>query len=204
MRIVDTKGQLCPAPLIAAKKALKATLPGESFVLLTDNKTSFDNLSRFLKDNKAGVKVSVSDGVWTMTITRTDNDTVQSEPEKYCSPEISHFKKGNFVVVLTSEKMGEGEDQLGHLLMINFIKALKDLDELPQKMVFYNSGVKLAVNSSPVIEILRDLEKMGVDLLLCTTCISHYSLESVIGTGIVSNMYTIADVMATTGKIVRP
>jgi len=53
MRIVDTKGQLCPAPLIAAKKALKETAVGESFEVLTDNKTSFDNLSRFLSDNKA-------------------------------------------------------------------------------------------------------------------------------------------------------
>ena len=53
MRIVDTKGQLCPAPLIAAKKALKETAAGDSFILLTDNQTSFDNLSRFLKDNNA-------------------------------------------------------------------------------------------------------------------------------------------------------
>ena len=204
MQIVDTKGQLCPAPLIAAKKALKETVPGDSFVLLTDNKTSFDNLSRFLKDNKAGFKVSESGGIWTLTITRTSSDLIQSEPEEYCSPEIPHFQKGNFVVVLTSDKMGEGDDQLGHLLMINFIKALKDLDELPQKMVFYNNGVKLAINSSPVIEILRDLEKMGVELLLCATCVSHYSLESVAGTGTVSNMYTIAEVMANAGKIVRP
>ena len=58
MRIVDTKGQLCPAPLIAAKKALKETTAGESFMLLTDNQTSFDNLSRFLKDNNADFQVS--------------------------------------------------------------------------------------------------------------------------------------------------
>ena len=55
MRIVDTKGQLCPAPLIAAKKALKETTEGESFIVLTDNKTSFDNLSRFLKDNNSRI-----------------------------------------------------------------------------------------------------------------------------------------------------
>ena len=73
--------------------------------------------------------------------------------------------------------MGEGDDDLGHLLMNNFIKALKDLDRLPQKMVFYNNGVKLATNDSPVIEHLKDLEKMGVELLLCATCVNHYSLE---------------------------
>lgn len=204
MRIVDTKGQLCPAPLIAAKKALKETPAGESFIVLTDNQTSFDNLSRFLKDNKADFQVSESGGVWILTTTKTTSDVVQTKAEEYCPSSISHFEKGNFVVVISSDKMGEGDDQLGHLLMTNFIKAIKDLDELPKKIVFYNNGVKMVTNSSPVIEHLRDLEKMGVELILCATCVSHYSLESVVGAGTVSNMYTIAEVMASSGNIVKP
>ena len=204
MRIVDTKGQLCPAPLIAAKKALKETPSGESFIVLTDNQTSFDNLSRFLKDNKADFQVSESGGVWTLTTTKTTSDVVQTKAEEYCPSSISHFEKGNFVVVISSDKMGEGDDKLGHLLMTNFIKAIKDLDELPKKIVFYNNGVKMVTNSSPVIEHLKDLEKMGVELILCATCVSHYSLESVVGAGTVSNMYTIAEVMASSGNIVKP
>ena len=204
MRIIDTKGQLCPAPLIAAKKALKESSAGESFKVLTDNKTSFDNLSRFLNDNKAGFEVNEADGVWTLTITSTSDEVVKTRAEDYCTPDISHFEKGNYVVAITSDKMGDGSEQLGNLLMTNFIKALKDLERLPQKMVFYNNGVKLAVQSSPVIEDLRDLEKMGVEILLCATCVNYYSLESLIGTGTVSNMYTIAEAMASAGNIVRP
>jgi selenium metabolism protein YedF len=204
MRIVDTKGQLCPAPLIAAKKALKETAEGESFIVLTDNQTSFDNLSRFLKDNKAEVQVSEAGGVWALTITQTTVNVVLTKPEEYCAPSISHFEKGNFVVAITSDKMGEGDEELGHLLMTNFIKALKDLDKLPQKMVFYNNGVKLASNSSPVVEHLKDMEKMGVEIILCATCVNYYSLESLIGVGIVSNMYTIAELLASAGNIVRP
>src|ERR1035437_2365566 len=89
MRIVDTKGQLCPAPLIAAKKALKETPSGESFIVLTDNQTSFDNLSRFLKDNKADFQVSESGGVWTLTTTKTTSDVVQTKAEEYCPSSIS-------------------------------------------------------------------------------------------------------------------
>lgn len=204
MRIIDTKGQLCPAPLIAAKKALKESPAGESFMVLTDNKTSFDNLSRFLRDNKAVFDVTEADGVWTLTISGTSGEVVNTTAEDYCTPDILHFEKGNYVVAITSDKMGDGNDQLGNLLMTNFIKALKDLERLPQKMVFYNNGVKLAVQSSPVIEHLRDLEKMGVEILLCATCINYYALESIIGTGTVSNMYTIAEAMASAGNIVRP
>jgi selenium metabolism protein YedF len=204
MRIVDTKGQICPAPLIAAKKALKETGEGESFIVLTDNLTSLDNLSRFLKDNGAGFKVSESGGVWTMIITKTSSEVVHSDTEEYCNSEISHFKKGNFIIAVSSDKMGEGDEELGHLLMTNFIKALKDLDELPQKMVFYNYGVKLAVASSPAVEHLRDLEKMGVELMLCGTCVNHYSIESALGAGAVSNMYSIAEAMTAADKVVRP
>lgn len=204
MRIVDTKGQLCPAPLIAAKKALKETTAGESFIVLTDNKTSFDNLCRFLKDNGAGFQVDESEGVWTMTVTRVTRDNVATKVEEYCTPAISHFEKGNYVVAITSDKMGEGDDELGHLLISNFIKALKDLDKLPQHMVFYNKGVTLAIKDSPVIEHIKDLEKMGVEIHLCATCVNHYKLEKDIAVGTLSNMYSIAEVMASAGNIVRP
>lgn len=204
MRIVDTKGQLCPAPLIAAKKALRETVTGESFVVLTDNKTAFENLTRFLKDNKADTQCSESQGIWTLTVTKTTGALVKTEPEEYCDIPVAHFEKGNYVVVISSDKMGEGDEQLGLLLMTTFINAMKDLDELPQKLLFYNNGVKLVTNNSPVLETLRDLEKMGVELMLCGTCVNHYSLASVIGAGTISNMYTMAGIMASSDKVLKP
>ena len=204
MRIVDTKGQLCPAPLIAAKKALKETAEGESFVVLTDNQTSFDNLRHFLKDNNAEFLISEEGGTWSLTVTKTTGDIVRTTPEEYCNSPFTHFEKGNFIVVVSSDKMGEGDNELGHLLMINYIKALKDLDKLPRKIVFYNNGVKLATKSSPAIEHLRDLEKMGVELMLCATCVNYYCLETVIGVGAVSNMYTITETMAASDKVIKP
>ena len=204
MRIVDTKGELCPVPLIAAKRALKETAVGDSFIILTDNQISFNNLSHFFKDNNSNFQVSETGGVWTLTITKTKGANSPVKAEDYCTTPITHFEKGNYVIVISSDKMGEGDDELGHLLMTNFIKALKDLDKLPQKMVFYNKGVTLVTYNSPVIEHLIDLEKMGVELLLCSTCINHYKLESVVGAGTLSNLYAITGVMASAGNIVRP
>lgn len=204
MRIVDTKGQFCPAPLIAAKKALRETVSGESFILLTDNQTSFDNLSRFLKDNNADFQVSKDGEVWSLTITRSEGSVSEVRAEDYCAPSITHFEKGNYIVVISSDKMGEGDEELGHLLMVNFIKAIKDLDKLPLKIVFYNKGVMVATNNSPVIDHLKDLEKMGVGLLLCATCVNHYSLAESIGAGTLSNIYTIAEVMTSGVNIIKP
>jgi selenium metabolism protein YedF len=204
MRIIDTKGQKCPVPIIETKKALRESQKGETFMLITDSKTAFSNISRFLNDNKIRFSVSGKSGEWTFNIVNETGEKVTTAAEDYCSDPIAHFEKGNYIIVLTSDKMGDGDEELGHLLISNFIKALKDLDRLPQKMVFYNKGVTLVTKSSPVIEHLMDLEKMGVELLLCATCVNHYTLEASIVTGTLSNMYTIAEAMASAGHIIRP
>jgi len=204
MRVVDTKGKLCPEPLIATKKALKETAIGESIIVLTDNETSFNNLSRFLRDNNTPFEVTIESGVWTLTVSKITGEIAKAKVEEYCTPAISHFERGNFIIVIASDKMGEGDDILGHMLMTTFIKAVKDLDKLPQKMVFYNKGVTLAIKNSPVIDHLKDLEKMGVELLLCATCVSHFKLDAEVGAGILSNMYVIAEAMASAGNIVKP
>lgn len=204
MKIVDTRGELCPAPLIATKRALKDPETGNAFLVLTDNKTSLDNVSRYLKDNNTPFTVSESSGTWTLNVTKTGTFDDSIKAEDYCTTDVPHFTKGNFVVVISSDKMGEGDDDLGHLLMGNFIKALKDLDNLPQKIVFYNKGVTLVTKESSNIEHLTDLERMGVEILLCATCVNHYKIAEKTGAGILSNMYVIAEAMASAGKIVKP
>lgn len=204
MRIVDTRGQLCPAPLIATKRALKETKIGESFKVLTDNQTSLNNLTRFLKDNKTQYSPGEEVGVWTLTITKKTADITQAKAEDYCTTGIPHFSQGDFIIVFSSDRMGEGDVELGHLLMANFINAIKDLDVLPKKMVFYNKGVTLGSNDSPLIDHLREIEKMGVGLLLCGTCVKHYSLEEKVKIGTISNMFEITQVMAEAGNVVKP
>ena len=204
MRIVDTKGQLCPAPLIAAKRALKETAEGDSFVVLTDNRTSFDNLTRFMRDNKAIFSSVEEEGVWKMTITRTSLTSPDKPAEEYCETAVTHFEKGDFIVAVSSDKMGDGDPELGHLLITNFIKALKDLDTLPSKILFYNKGVMLATTDSKVIDQLDDLQKMGVEIHLCATCVNFYNLADKVKVGIISNMFVIAQAMASAGHIIKP
>ena len=204
MKIVDTKGQLCPAPLIATKRALKDTAVGESFLVLTDNQTSFTNVSRFLKDNNTPFTSDEKEGVWTLTVTKFSGVLSKPNAEEYCSVDVPHFQKGDFVVAISSDKMGEGDPDLGTLLMTNFIRAIHDLDILPSKLVFYNRGIFLGRDDSSVLELLKDLEKMGVSLFLCGTCINHYSLEDKIHIGTISNMFEIAQLMSSAGKVVKP
>ena len=204
MKTVDASGQLCPAPLILAKRALSEAAQGDSFILIIDNQVAFANVSRYLKDNNTPFSVAESDNIWTFTVTKDNNAPTEHNVEPYCQDDIPHLRKGNFVVAIASDKMGDGDSELGALLMINFIKALRDLDALPSKMTFYNRGVFLGRKNSPVYKELKDLEKMGVELYLCGTCINHYSLSEEIDMGMVSNMFEIARIWASSGKVIKP
>lgn len=209
MNIIDTRGMQCPAPIIAARKALRETVAGDMFRLLTDSKTSLDNLTRFLNDNKAEFTVEEAEGEWMLDIRKGISEVkaevkVEDKVEMYCDATVPHFSKGNFIVVFSSDKMGEGDEDLGEILMSNFIKAIKDLEKLPSEMVFYKSGVKLLTPDSPVSEYIADIENMGVRILVCSTCVKYFSLVEKIRTGTLSNMYEIAQVMASAGHIVKP
>ena len=204
MQTVDTRGQLCPAPLIMTKRALNNTEKDDSFIVLIDNQVSFANVSRYLKDNKTAFSVVENNNIWTLTVTKNTETKIDSKVEPYCSNDIPHLQKGDFVISISSDKMGDGDRELGTLLMINFIKAIRDLDTLPSKMTFYNRGVFLGRKNSPVYEELKDLEKMGVGLYLCGTCIKHYSLSDEIDTGVISNMFEIAQIWASAGKVIKP
>jgi selenium metabolism protein YedF len=204
MRIVDTRGQQCPAPLIATRKALKDSQTGESFTVLTDNKTSFENVSRYLKDNSILFNADEKNGIWTITVTRGVEPMPAVEAEKYCTTGIPHLNQGDFVIAFSSDKMGEGDDELGRLLVINFVKAVKDLDVLPSKLVFYNSGVKLGTEDSPVCDHLKEIESMGVRLYFCATCVNFYSLQEKVRLGTLSNMFEIAQALASAGNVIKP
>jgi selenium metabolism protein YedF len=204
MKIIDTSGQQCPAPLIATKRTLKDAQVGDSFQIITDNQTSFNNISRFLKDNRTEFSYEELNSIWTLTITKQTPEPENTDVREYCTSEIPHLSKGDFIIAFTSDKMGDGDEELGHLLMTNFVKAIRDLDVLPGKMVFYNKGVMLGAEGSPVIDHLKEIEKMGVTMLLCATCAKYYTLEQKIKIGTLSNMYEITQVMSSADNIVRP
>lgn len=204
MQIIDTTGQQCPAPLIATKRALKDANTGDSFQIITDNPTAFNNIVRFLKDNNTRFSSEESNGIWKLTITKTNSEIVAANPEPYCTDEVPHFSQGDFIVAFSSDKMGDGNEDLGHLLMNNFIMAIKDLDVLPRKMVFYNKGVTLGAVGSPVADQLKEIEKMGVTLLFCATCVDFYSLNEKIKIGTLSNMFEIVQVMSSATNIIKP
>jgi selenium metabolism protein YedF len=100
--------------------------------------------------------------------------------------------------------MGEGDPELGKLLMETFVDNLKLQEHLPSHVVLYNAGVKLAMKSSSVCSSLSELEELGTRIMLCGTCVDHYGIQLDLGVGMISNMVGLTETLVSAGHVVTP
>jgi len=108
------------------------------------------------------------------------------------------------VVFVSSEGMGRGDEELGTILMAAFLDTLSQFKGELSHAIFVNAGAKLAVEGSLVLEQVRQLEQMGVQVLVCGTCLNHFGIKDKLAVGSVSNMYAIIETLSKAGKIIRP
>jgi selenium metabolism protein YedF len=106
------------------------------------------------------------------------------------------------VILITRNGMGEADQVLQHKLIGTYLKLLDEHDILPGAICFYTEGVHLAVEGSPVIETLRSLEKKGVPLILCSTCLNYYNLMAKVKVGIVGGMGDILEAQQRASKVI--
>ena len=92
------------------------------------------------------------------------------------------------VFLIQSEELGRGDEQLGSMLMANFFRLLGENEDQPGSIVFWNTGVRLACEGSPVLNRLKLLEEQGVELLACTTCLEYFELTDKLAVGKPTNM----------------
>jgi selenium metabolism protein YedF len=108
------------------------------------------------------------------------------------------------VVCVSSEGMGRGDEALGAILMEKFLDTLSQFKGEISHALFLNAGAKLAVEGSPVVGQLRQLEELGVEVLVCGTCLTHFGIKDKLAVGSVSNMYAIIETLSKAGRIIRP
>jgi len=205
MKVVDTRGLTCPAPLIMTRKGLTESAPDEPVQIIIDNKTSLSNVKRYLTDNKLTFTVKDDGNTATVTVTRGKITEMSTDETEYCTPEVAASSgKQNTVIAVTSERMGIGDDELGTRLMISFFRTLVLLEPAPAAVVFYNAGVKLALEDSPVHEHIKELIGKGTGIYLCTTCINHFGIKDRLPVGSFSDMYQILNILKDADHIIKP
>lgn len=201
---IDAKGLACPKPVILAKKAIDQGTAGEEISVLVDNEIAVTNLR----------KLASSQGVEFTSAKKAEKEyevllilKQGKNPQSVPAPEVENCTVKNrkkIVAVLSSDKMGEGEEKLGHILMKGFVYALSQLEELPDTVLLYNKGAFLSCQGAETLEDLKLLEKEGVQILTCGTCLDFYGIKDKLAVGAVTNMYSIVQEQAQADLIIRP
>lgn len=190
MNTIDCRNMACPAPVITVKKALEQH--GEIQVRLDDGAPR-ENVARFAGNRGYEVQEERIDNGWSLTI-RPGNRSQATE---------SDSATGDTVFMITSDRLGDGPEELGRLLMKNFIFTLLESSNLPSRMLFLNSGVRLTTEGSEVLEALDKLAGMGVEILSCGLCLEFFGVKDKLRSGATTNMLAIVETVFTTARVIR-
>jgi len=190
MKEIDARGLVCPQPVILTKKALEGMTEGE-VVTIVDNITAKENVSRLAENLSCKYEISDENGCYHIKI------------KKAAGAQSTEIKEDSTVIVITSDKLGQGAEELGKVLIKSYTYALTEATPLPKAVMFLNSGVKLTAEGSEVAENIKKLENSGVEIISCGTCLDFYQLKDKLQVGIVGNMYSIIEKMNSAGKVIN-
>jgi len=189
VREIDARGLDCPLPVINTRRALQEIEEG-TITVLVDSRESSENVQRFAQGQGCQVEVTEREGVFYL-------DIVKGQPAQ------AETKTSGDVVLIDSDRLGTGDGRLGEILMKAFLNTLWDAEPKPAKLIFLNSGVRLVTEESEVLETLQLLEKEGIEIFSCGTCLEYYDLKGQLKVGLVSNMYETVDSLLTASKVIK-
>ncbi len=214
---IDATGLDCPAPVLKTKKAIEQ-YHSEKIIITVDNSAAVENVSRFLNYQNYQVSTEVKGNVFAVTGIKkeTDSDTgsISNENNSNENRSASAEKMGKdigekvfdhqkIMVMIASEYMGKGDDELGSKLIKNFIKTLKEMGEDLWRLVFVNGGVKFTIDGSDILPDIKELEENGVHVLVCGTCLNHFKLFERKKVGETTNMLDIVTSMQLAEKVIN-
>jgi selenium metabolism protein YedF len=193
MKNVDVRGMSCPAPVVSVKRALE-NAGGELRVLLDDGAPR-ENVKRFAQGRGYSVQEEATDGGFALTLTISAEQQSQQVQTGVAT--------GPTVLLIGSDRLGDGPEELGRVLMRNFIMTLVEVAELPDRMLFINTGVLLTAAGSEVLEALEALGNRGVEVLSCGICLDFFKKKESLAAGGVTNMFTIAESLLGARSVIR-
>ncbi|MBN1957181.1 MAG: sulfurtransferase-like selenium metabolism protein YedF [Desulfuromonadales bacterium] len=191
----------CPYPVVETRKQILAN-PGETFVVIVGDQAGRDNVSRLA--TKMGYNSSAVQAGDGFSLTLTPEDVPEEASVTAPAPALTSQGSGKTVIYCGSDRMGDGDDGFGRVLMRNFITTLLEMDPLPDMVLFVNSGINLTTEGSDVLEALEKLDQQGVDLATCGLCLEFYEKKEQLKVGRVTNMYEMVEVQCQAGRVVSP
>jgi len=186
--IIDCKGLNCPLPVVNTKKYFD-TIENGVATIIVDNEIAKNNVVKFAENANLEINVSEKDSLYHITITKGEGQSQELKIE-------NNFEVNEkFTIVVSGDKLGDGDEALGEALMKSYLFALSEADIIPNNLVFLNSGVKLVVEDSLVLESIDKLKERGVSIYSCGLCLDFYKIKDKVQVGEITNMYAIIEMM---------
>lgn len=189
---IDARGLVCPQPVIATKKALEG-ITDDTIITVVDNYAAKENVLKFASANRCEANWEEKNGDYYITIIKGKGAAAET---------ILPETKGKLVYLIKQNTLGQGSAELGDILVKSFFYALLEKEPLPKTIFFINNAIFLTTEASPVIEYLIELEKRGVQLLSCGTCLDYYDRKEQLLVGGITNMYAIVEELSDAGKAI--
>jgi selenium metabolism protein yedF len=202
---VNAIGDACPIPVVKTKNAIRE-LGGSGVVEVSvDNEIAVQNLLKMAKQKEYEAEFEKkSNTEYIVTINVNGGAASDTKPVTKATVNSDEIKLKETIVVIDSDKMGDGDEEFSKTLLKGFIYALSSQDIPPAKILFYNTGVRLTTEGSASIEDLKVLEKAGAKIYSCGACLNNYGLTEKLSVGEVTNMYDIVSYLMEADLVIRP
>lgn len=194
---LDCRGLACPSPVLKTKEMIDR---GDvtQLTVLVDNPAARENVSRFLQRFGYQVLVTEQQGIFSVEGHRS----AETACEVFIEEAAGKGREQKIAVLVGTDRMGTGDDELGRKLILNFIGTLKEMGPELWRLVFLNAGVKLTIGQSPALPALRELAEAGIQILVCGTCLDHFGLLEQKLVGETTNMLDIVTALQLADKTI--
>lgn len=187
-KVVDARGLNCPQPVIMTKKAMSEP-GGDDLTTIVDRVAALENVGKLAQSQGYHTEIEQKDNDYYIHMTRVTKDETNVND-----------KDDKVAILVRSNLFGQGEAELGQVLMRSFLFSLNELDIKVSHIIFMNSGIFLTIEGSPVLDILKTLEEKGTEILSCGTCLDFYQAQDKLAVGNVTNMYTALEILTTASR----
>jgi selenium metabolism protein YedF len=204
-KVIDAKGKNCPMPVLMAKKEIDSG--NNSFMVQVDNNIAVKNLQKLANSQGFVTHLEKDNKIFKVYFSNDLNPVSNEEECEECGELLDKLEEnkkdlGKWSVFIGKETIGVGSEELGKSLMKMYFYTISEGRDLPKSVLFMNDGVKVVTFNEQAIEHLKDLEKEGVEILVCGACLNFYGLEESLKVGKVSNMYDITNAMKDASKVI--
>jgi len=197
MKTIDARGLSCPGPVITTKDIIEKERPHVLNVTV-DNKAASENVRSFFESRNYVVSIRKEGADFHVTGTQKEDSPCEEPAFGIIKTDLKKI-----MVMITSNRMGHGDDELGEKLMVSFLKTLKEMGPELWRLVFVNNGVKLTIEGAEVLPVLQETEKSGIRILVCGTCLTHFNLFDKKLVGETTNMLDIVTAMQLADKVIN-